>query len=754
MTTQTEQLKFAIAEINRSKDWRYDEGYDDDWRRWIDLYRGYQYEGARSENDRLIINIVFATVNVLVPAVSINNPKFSISARKPDAQAQAMLTQEILNYLWQVHRYQQDFRLAVLDFIIIGHGWNKVGYKFVKEPESKKADLPAGNSDLDAEAYEEGVDDRKDKEGNVESELNTTDDRPFVERISPFDIFVDPDARHPKEMRWIAQRTWRPLADVQVDSRYSVTARKKVGARSWSRWAGGADGDGRADDGEPARNLQYAEIFEFYDVKRGTVATLSIDSSENAQDADGGFLIKPKKMPYAAGHPFEMIRNFEVPDHFYPVGDIEQIESLQLELNETRNQMMNHRKRFARKWLYEKDAFDRDGVQALESDVDNAMIPVVSDGDPSKVIAPVPAVITPPEFYNQSDLISTDMDRVSGVSDYQRGAQTAIKRTATEAAMIQDASNSRAQDRLVKIEDSLARIGERIIQLMQQYLTGKHVARIISIPGAAWLEYDKDYIKGEFDYSVQGGSTEPQNETFKRQSAMQLVDASMPFLDAGVADPVKLYRKVLEGFGITDPTGYIMPQALAAGAPQVEQEGGPGGQPALPPGPQGPPPGGPGPGGPPPGGPGPGPGGPPPGGPPGEAILAQIPPEFLQQIPPEIVQGIASGQIPLPMVKQILEQLLAQQGGGAPMPGGPPPGPPAGPPPGMGGPPPGPGPFADQPPISGEAILAQLPPEILQMLPPEIVEGIATGAIPPPMVEQILMELMGQQGGGPPPPMM
>ena len=59
-------------------------------------------------------------------------------------------------------------------------------------------------------------------------------------------------------------------------------------------------------------------------------------------------------MPYAMGHPFEMLRNYEVSDHFYPLGDVCQIESLQLELNQTRTQMMNHRKRFQRKWLYEK----------------------------------------------------------------------------------------------------------------------------------------------------------------------------------------------------------------------------------------------------------------------------------------------------------------------------------------------------------------------------------------------------------------
>ena len=60
--------------------------------------------------------------------------------------------------------------------------------------------------------------------------MNVYDDRPFLERISVFDMFVDPDARHPKEMAWIAQRIWRPIQDVQVDSRYLPAARKKVSA--------------------------------------------------------------------------------------------------------------------------------------------------------------------------------------------------------------------------------------------------------------------------------------------------------------------------------------------------------------------------------------------------------------------------------------------------------------------------------------------------------------------------------------------
>jgi hypothetical protein len=201
----------------------------------------------------------------------------------------------------------------------------------------------------------------------------------------------------------------------------------------------------------------------------------------------------------------------------------------------------------------------------------------------------MPAVITPTDFYDQSGIITNDIDRVSGVTDYQRGAsQTNIKRTATEAAMIQDASNARAQDRLAKIEDVLANIGERIIGLMQQFMTGEQVARIVTMPGRAWVPYDAEYIQGEFDFDVAAGSTEPMNETFRRQSALQLVDASMPFLQLGVANPTGLYMQILQkGFGIKDVSQLVVQEQ--PGAPDMgtaqPQEVPPGGeQPGPPPG--------------------------------------------------------------------------------------------------------------------------------------------------------------------------
>jgi len=640
--TQGELLHFYQNELKRSKNWRTSQttNYDKAWKRYIDLYQGRYLDGDPS-TDALVVNMVFATINVMAPAVAINNPRFVVNARNPESASQAIITEEVLNWLWRAYDYQREFRLSINDWLLAGHGWVKVGYKWTKAPEVKAADTETNTGDEVDDGPSEGIDDREDKEGNVESEMNQwNEDRPFIERVSIFDMFVDPDARHPKEMRWIAQRTWRPVQDVQVDSRYVAAARKKVSGSSWSRWDNN-DGDARNSSDKPNPGaISFCEVIEFYDLKRYKVCTFCPTTDD--QDAPV-FLIKPTQMPYAFGHPFVMLRNYEVPDHFYPIGDVAQIESLQLELNETRTQMFNYRKKFRRAWVYARDRFDQDGVDAMQSERDNVFIPVQGDGDPSSSMAPVPTVITPPEFFDQSAMISNDLDRVSGVSDYQRGQpQQQIKRTATEAAMIQDAANSRAQDRLAKVELVLAEIAERVVGLMQQYTTGDQVARVVTMPVRAWVNFDADRIRGEFDFEVQGGSTEPRNETFRRQSALQIVDVSGPFMQAGVVNMPALYQELLtKGFGVKDAGRFVQqppPPPPPEGADQSLQQLG------------GPPPGAP---------PPPGPPEMPPGPPPGmEGMPPGMPPQEMG-MPNGMPPGMPPGGMPPGMEGQIPPELLA-----------------------------------------------------------------------------------------------
>lgn len=561
--TSADHLKHSKMRLEASKKWRKQDGYDALWRRMNDLYRGKHFDDYKNE-DQMLVNIAFSTINVISPSISVNYPKITVNAVSSEFAAQAVIAEAVVNYWWKHKDIRSEFRRAVKDMLAFGHGWVKVGYRFVEEEVEGESEISEANPD-----------------GIGHPNTIVREDSPFAERVSVNDVFVDPDATSMKDIKWIAQRIRRPIADVKNDKRYSKAARADVMPMAVSRYA---------DD--PSRrkvydkNEGYAEIWEFYDISSNSMSVFCEGSDM--------FLVKPMKMPYSFGQPFVMIRNYDVPDHFYPIGDLESIEPLQLELNETRSQMMNHRKKFSRKYLYRESAFDQMGRTALESDEDNVMVPVSSDEALGGVVTAFPAVINPPEFYNQSNMIIGDIDRISGVSEFQRGAVSEIRRTATESSLMQDAANARTSDKLAVVEQAIAEVGRRMLQLAQQFMQGEQVARVIGKDGEPmWINYDRDYLQGDFDFEVAAGSTQPHNESFKRQMALQLVDAMAPFAGAGIIDMGKLAAHVLQfGFGVKNPDEFLaQPQQEVGGTPPVPATAGaeaPMGAPA--PAPQGGPP--------------------------------------------------------------------------------------------------------------------------------------------------------------------
>ena len=619
----SEILSKYRQQLEYSKKWLENDNYPQLWTRLINLYRGKQYKGMLPQ-DRMLVNVAFATINVLYPSVSIGRPKIVVSPRTPDDADKAVVTEAIVNYWWEHYQCQDEYQLAVRDFLILGHGWVKSGYRYVT---------------VDKEVTEtaDELADPTRTESAVESEFIIKEDRPFIERVDPFHMFVDSDASSMKDIRWIAQMSRRPLNDVKNDKRYDSTARQEVTASSYSKYSN-KDQMGKGTKPQDA----YCNVYEWYDLNTGTMSVFS--------DTGDKFLIKPTKMPYAFGHPFTMLRNYDIPGYFYPMGELEAIEPLQYELNETRTQMMNHRKRYSRKYLFKESAFDDFGRQALSSDEDNAMVPVKGDENLGNVVVPMPALINPPDFYNQSAMIISDMDRVSGVSDYQRGILPEIRRTATEASIIQGSADARASEKLGLIERGIAKCAERLIKLAQQYMTEEQTVRVVDKPGQwAWVEFDNEYINGNFDFTVEAGSTVPMNESFRRQMALQVVDAMAPFAQAGVVKLDALAAYLLEtGFGVKDPEKFLNPPQEPMGPegePMPEEGQVPMPEEGMPPQGQVPP-----------------------------EVIAQaqaqgipIPPEVLAQsegvpvqgVPQELPQGIPVGAGTIPGAEQIPPEVLA-----------------------------------------------------------------------------------------------
>lgn len=561
--SKKERLERYQRQLDLSAKWRKAEGYDDTWERMINLYRMKVFPKELTKEERIAIAVAFASINVIYPAISVNYPKITVQGRTPEDDDGAVIVEAVVNYWWRHYGYKKHFRLAAKDFLIIGHGWLKVGYRY-KEKELGLAEdeiresYDEARTQLDAYAMA-NPEMAADLPGDDDllGSLPTTktvpiEDRPFVERVSPFNIYVDPEATSMDDIKWIAQKVTRGVEDVKNDERYRKSVRSNIKADSSpAQFTDPFEKDRQGRQGVTA-DMERVTVWEFYDVQYDEMCVFVHGGKD--------YLIEPRSMPYEFGHPFVMLRNYDVPDHFYPLGDLEALEPLQAELNRTRSDMMNHRKRYAPKYVYKKGAFDAEGRAALESQKGGTMVPVVDENQPlNDVVMPFPTVPMDANLYSYSEIIESDIDRVSGISEYQRGGLPEIRRTATEASIVQDASNARSADKLALVEEIIREVAERLVQLAQQFLTGEQVARIVGSNGQpVWVPFEPSDIEGEFDFEVEAGSTQPQNETFRRQQAVQMLNTLAPFMDSGIINPVEMARYALQfGFGIKNPERFL-----------------------------------------------------------------------------------------------------------------------------------------------------------------------------------------------------
>lgn len=559
--TRPELLKRFRQRVVMSKKWRKDEGYDATWSRLIDIYSNKMFE-RDTDDDQIAVNVSFSTINTIAPAVSVSYPTISVNPRSPELEEAAQAVEAAVNYWFRHYDWRKETKRSVKDSLSIGHGWAKVWWKYAQGTRPLTADEQSANlaqaqqdagdaAEADpANAHLQPTNDQL-AAANPTTTAHVIADQPCVERVSPRDMLIDPEATCDDDLKWIAQKIVRPLAEVKADPTYTTAGRKAVQADAGTnpRWRDDAL-EGNASKAY-SDDVKRVTLYEFYDLRNNFYCVF-------AENGGNAFLLEPTELPYAYGHPFVYIGNYDVPDQFYDIGDLEALEPLQMELNAVRSDMSNHRKRYQRAHLALRDKFTPEAMRTLEDPTDGRVIWIEGDTPLEGLVIPLPQEPLDAQMYQYSEQIESDIDLVSGVSEYQRGAQSEIRRTATEASMINDASNARSSDKLSQVEVFLQEIAKRVVQLAQQYLTGDHAVQIIGQDGAKqWISYDGPTIQGEFDFMVEAGSTQPQDENFKRSQALQLATTLAPYVGTTV-DPTALVMYILkDGFGIKNPEQFM-----------------------------------------------------------------------------------------------------------------------------------------------------------------------------------------------------
>ena len=107
--SKADRLERYRKRVEWSKKWRQSEGYDAQWRRLVDLYRGKHFSDVDYE-DRIAVNIAFSTLNIIYPSVSINHPKITITAENPEDEDRSVILEAVVNYWWRHHDFKMPFR--------------------------------------------------------------------------------------------------------------------------------------------------------------------------------------------------------------------------------------------------------------------------------------------------------------------------------------------------------------------------------------------------------------------------------------------------------------------------------------------------------------------------------------------------------------------------------------------------------------------------------------------------------------------
>jgi hypothetical protein len=589
--TLEKQLQQHRDKIEASRRWRQNEGYVSTWTRMIDLYRGRQLHQQDPETayDQAMVNLAFSIQNIIVASVTTQHPKFTVSANVIGQDDQATIAEAVLNYAWRHYGFHTEFQNAVNDMCMVGHGWLKIGWRYKEETEKQtlsaeeqygqvmqaQAQLEQVAAQAPEQAAELPTNDQIEAAvGPTQEQTIVTEDDPFVERVSPFDVVIDPEAMNPRELRWIAQRTVRDLDAVREDSSYDARARRRVEADMSLRYADDVYDQDRRDAAlVEEEDNDRVTVWEFYDLIANTWCVFA----ENGE----GFLVKPSDTPTPFPNPYLMFRDYDVPDCFYPLGEIESVETLQEELNKTRTQQIHTRKQFVRKFIAREAALSSRAREALASEIDGDVAFVTDDDRPlSDVIIPAPSLSFDPNLFNaHSQQIVTDVQMVTGLSDYQFGQMPDTRRLATEAMAVEGATNARSSFKLSRIERLLADVGRYLLQVMQSFMEGPRVARVAGPGGEMLFQYGPEDIKGEFDLQVEAGSTQPKNDMIRRQEAITLFNTLAPFMGT-LINPPELIRYLLQqGYDIKNVERFMMqpaPPPPMGAPPGAQGELGPG----------------------------------------------------------------------------------------------------------------------------------------------------------------------------------
>jgi hypothetical protein len=563
------------------------------WRLLEALYRtGAQRELTQLDLNRILpfpipgsflrtVNMVLPHLTLLINSVAARDPKFIITPTDGDplvVEQNGSIAKSVLDYYWRRANATEVLRDMTQDMVLLGNGFCKVGWSYDEATIDRASEDVVNDTQTLIEAASEialetGLDVTDETVNDIVESISLTEqlvleDEPYVEYVSPYDLFLPADARRLNNARWVCQRLRLPIEDIKNNPMFDKSAVKEIKIDTNYIDRATIDHFEMREEGLP-EVFQYTTIYEFYDMKARTLCVFQMDADRALFEGE---------IPYAHRYsPFVHMRNFsDGGSTCWSFGDLENIAGIQLMINEIMVAEINDLKRVGNKYFINKKVLTPELSKALQENRPDQVIPVDLPGNVTmnEVLVPVQRQATPADNYMMEGKLQDYMQRILGISDLQAGSlQSASRVPATAAAALEGATTTRAMDKMTNVEKASREIGTRILALSQQFMAEDKAIRIAGPNAPMWLQISPGDIEGEFSIEAEGGSTQAINPASRARQGLEMLNVVIPTLANFGYDPEPSLRTALQYMGFNPDHLLIRPEPVAPEGMPMGPEG-------------------------------------------------------------------------------------------------------------------------------------------------------------------------------------
>ena len=440
------------------------------WQEYMSAYEGtyFKNESRPDYKSNQVSNLVFSTIEAIRPIMTDNNPKFIAVPTSPEGQEFSTDVQMALDFEWEREKLATKLPAQLIPMLVYGTAvwfvqWNG------KEGEY----------------------------GNIN-----------IKPIDPFNIFPDPLAENIDNSEYIVYATYKNAN--QLKQMFPNKASAIEGSRiNMSELVANRDENDSQEENQVLvlemwcrdwttmdENVKDEQVLKY---PKGRVITCLPEL---------GIILDDKKNPYKDGKfPFVLMKNYDVPFKFWGVGEVEQILSPQIYINELTNQIIDNAKSTANmQWIIDKNS----GIG--QGKLTNRPGLVIRKNPGSEVRRDTPPPM--PTYVRETiDVMKADIQDISGVLDSLKGEKQTGVVAASAIVALQEASQSRIRLKIKIMESNLSELANMVYSRMQQFWKLDRWVRITDIEGnPLFREIGQRVLQNDYDLKVQAGSTMPVNK--------------------------------------------------------------------------------------------------------------------------------------------------------------------------------------------------------------------------------------------------